>query len=89
MTDQQLPQGGLDCAGGRWRLRQKRDFGAHLFVYLVVNVRHLANGPRTPHLHGDAAGGAGGTSTHGAVVAGEHVSGDHPPVLGAHRAAWA
>ena len=39
MTDQQLPvegQGLRDRAIAR--LRQKRDFGAHLFVYLVVNA---------------------------------------------------
>ena len=39
MTDQQLPvegQGLRDRAIAR--LKQKRDFGAHLFVYLVVNA---------------------------------------------------
>ena len=38
MTDQQLPAGGQDLRERAIaRLKQKRDFGAHLFVYLVVN----------------------------------------------------
>ena len=38
MTDQQLPAGGQDLRErAMTRLKQKRDFGAHLFVYLVVN----------------------------------------------------
>jgi hypothetical protein len=38
MTDQQLPAGGQDLRERAMaRLKQKRDFGAHLFVYLVVN----------------------------------------------------
>ena len=39
MTDQQLPVEGQDLRERAIaRLRQKRDFGAHLFVYLVVNA---------------------------------------------------
>ena len=39
MTDQQLPQGGPDLQERAVaRLKQKRAFGAHLFVYLVVNA---------------------------------------------------
>ena len=39
MTDQQLPQGGQDLRGRAMaRLKQKRDFGAHLLVYLLVNA---------------------------------------------------
>jgi 2TM domain len=39
MTDQQLPLGGQDLRERAIaRLKQRRDFGAHLFVYLVVNV---------------------------------------------------
>ena len=39
MTDQQLPQAGQDLRDRAIaRLKQRRDFGAHLFVYLVVNV---------------------------------------------------
>jgi len=38
MTDQQLPAGGQDLRErAMTRLKQKRDLGAHLFVYLVVN----------------------------------------------------
>jgi hypothetical protein len=42
-------------------------------------------GPWSRIAFGSGAGAP--TSTLGAVVAGEHVGGDHPPVLGAHRAA--
>jgi 2TM domain len=39
MTDQQLAQTGQDLRGRAIRrLKQKRDFGAHLFIYLVVNA---------------------------------------------------
>ena len=39
MTDQQLPLAGQDPRDRAIaRLKQKRDFGAHLFVYLVVNA---------------------------------------------------
>ena len=39
MTDQQLPHGGQDLRERAIaRLKQRRGFGAHLFVYLVVNV---------------------------------------------------
>ena len=39
MTDQQLPGGDQDLRDRAIaRLRQKRDFGAHLFVYVVVNA---------------------------------------------------
>jgi 2TM domain len=39
MTDQQLPAGGQDLRGQAiTRLNQKREFGTHLFVYLVVNA---------------------------------------------------
>jgi hypothetical protein len=39
MTDQQLPLTGQDPRDRAIaRLKQKRDFGAHLFVYLVVNA---------------------------------------------------
>jgi hypothetical protein len=38
MTDQQLAQGGQDLRERAMaRLKRKRDFGAHLFIYLVVN----------------------------------------------------
>ena len=38
MTDQQLSGGGQDVRERAIaRLKQKRDFGAHLFAYLVVN----------------------------------------------------
>ena len=38
MTDQQSPAGGQDLRDRAMaRLKQKRDFGTHLFVYLVVN----------------------------------------------------
>ena len=38
MTDQQLPEAGQDLRDRAIaRLKQKRDFGVHLFVYLVVN----------------------------------------------------
>ena len=38
MTDQQLPRAGQDRREQAIaRLKRKRDFGAHLFVYLVVN----------------------------------------------------
>ena len=38
MTDQQLPVAGKDLRERAIaRLKQKRDFGIHLFVYLVVN----------------------------------------------------
>jgi hypothetical protein len=38
MTDQQLPVAGQDLRDRAIaRLKQKRDFGVHLFVYLVVN----------------------------------------------------
>ena len=38
MTDQQLPVTGQDLRDRAVaRLKQKRDFGVHLFVYLVVN----------------------------------------------------
>jgi hypothetical protein len=38
MTDQQSSGGGQDVRERAIaRLKQKRDFGAHLFVYLVVN----------------------------------------------------
>jgi 2TM domain-containing protein len=39
MTDQQLPLAGQDLRDRAIaRLKQRRDFGAHLFVYLVVNA---------------------------------------------------
>jgi hypothetical protein len=39
MTDQQLPLAGQDLRDRAiGRLKQRRDFGAHLFVYLVVNA---------------------------------------------------
>jgi hypothetical protein len=39
MTNQQLAQGGQDLRERAIRrLKQKRDFGAHLFVYVVVNA---------------------------------------------------
>jgi 2TM domain len=39
MTDQRLPvEGGGLRERAIARLKQKRDFGAHLFVYLVVNA---------------------------------------------------
>ena len=39
MTDQQLPLPGQDLRDRAIaRLKQRRDFGAHLFVYLVVNA---------------------------------------------------
>jgi hypothetical protein len=38
MTHQQLPLGDQDLRRrASTRLKQKRDFGAHLFIYLVVN----------------------------------------------------
>jgi hypothetical protein len=38
MTDQQLPVAGQDLRDRAIaRLKEKRDFGVHLFVYLVVN----------------------------------------------------
>ena len=38
MTDQQLPQEGQDLRErATAQLKKKRDFGAHLFIYLVVN----------------------------------------------------
>jgi 2TM domain len=38
MTDQQSPAGGQDLRDRAMaRLKQKHDFGTHLFVYLVVN----------------------------------------------------
>jgi hypothetical protein len=39
MTDQQLPLAGQELRDRAIaRLKQRRDFGAHLFVYLVVNA---------------------------------------------------
>jgi hypothetical protein len=39
MTDQRLPLAGQDLRERAIRrLKQKHDFGAHLFVYLVVNA---------------------------------------------------
>ena len=38
MTDQRLPSGDQDLRGRAIaRPKRKRDFGAHLFVFLVVN----------------------------------------------------
>ena len=38
MTDQQLPVAGQELRDRAIaRLKEKRDFGVHLFVYLVVN----------------------------------------------------
>jgi len=38
MTDQRLPDAGQDLRDRAIaRLKEKRDFGVHLFVYLVVN----------------------------------------------------
>jgi hypothetical protein len=44
-------------------------------------------GPRSWSRIAFGSGAGAPTSTHGAVVAGEHLGGDHPPVLGAHCAA--
>jgi hypothetical protein len=39
MTEQQLAQGGQDLRDRAvTRLKQKRDFGAHLFIYLLVSA---------------------------------------------------
>jgi fatty acid desaturase len=43
MTDLQLPSGNQDLRERAIaRLKQKRDFGAHLFVYVVVNAFLIA-----------------------------------------------
>jgi hypothetical protein len=89
MTHQQLPLGDQDLRRrASTRLKQKRDFGAHLFIYLVVNGFLIGiwafTGAGFSGRHSRcSAGASAGAERLGGVLAQARVRGPDPPRNGA------